>query len=429
MRHTAWLAWVLGGAQSMGVLSACSAIVGVHDLPSGDNDASEANKANKPGGDADASDSGTESDPDSSLRSGLQPDVIQVALGAEHTCARKPDGTVQCWGDNSTGQLGTGITTESMHPTEQDLGILDAVAIASGRSHTCVVHATGRVSCWGDNRSGQVGRSEPLTAPSPHAVPNVSDAATIAAGDAFTCIIQNSGLVVCWGDGSAGQVGNGSKAPLVAPTTVRGLSNVTALAAGESHACAVSQGQVFCWGSGEFHQLGGSVAEALTPQPVPFITDVTSVAATNRSTCALLQNGSVWCWGANDTGQLGTGVASETPSETPLAVDGVDALAIASGAEHVCALTRSHQISCWGRGYEGQLGDGNVRYASFQPQAAPVSVSGITSTARDIGAGGNHSCAPTYGGAIVCWGENTKGQLGNGTTDNEFSPVGVLGYP
>lgn len=429
MRQRTWLAWVLGTAQSIGVLSACSAIVGVHDLPSSDDNASEANETT---GDANANDSGTsgtESDLDSSLRSGLQPDVIKVAPGAAHTCALKPDGTVQCWGDNSAGQLGTGITTESMHPTEQDVGILDAVAIASGQRHTCVVHATGHVSCWGDNRNGQLGRDQPSMAPSPHAVPNVSDAVDVAAGDAFTCIIQYLGSVVCWGDGSAGQIGNGSKAQRVPPTTVSSLSNVTALAAGQSHACAVSQGQVFCWGGDASHQLGEDGADSLTPQPVPFITDATSVAATSRSTCALLQNGSVSCWGANDTGQLGTGVASVTPSETPAAVDGVDALEIAAGAEHVCALTRNHQISCWGRGDEGQLGDGNVHNARFQPQASPVNVSGIISTARDIGAGGNHSCAPTNGGAIVCWGENTNGQLGDGTTDNGFSPVGVIGYP
>ncbi len=140
----------------------------------------------------------------------------------------------------------------------------------------------------------------------------------------------------------------------------------------------------------------------------------------SESTCILTKDGGVKCWGDNAFGQLGNG--TKTDSLSPVDVTGLtsEVLAISTGAYHACALTTAHGIKCWGDNRRGQLGDG-----SFNSSSTPVDVIGLTSGVHSVSAGLNHTCALTDVGAVKCWGENMSGQLGDTTHDGSNRPVSV----
>ena len=411
----------LAAFAGVALLGACSAIVGVEDVT-----------LRKDSGATDGYISADTSDRDTNDRP--VENVLEVALGLSHTCARKTDLTVKCWGDDTSGQTGTGGTVADagvvITPSVVN-GITDAIRIGSGKSHTCIVHKGGTVACWGDDTDGQLGDGKTNARSNvPVDVPGLSGAVAVACGASFTCAVLETGGVSCWGNGLAGQLGNGAMRSQPSPGAVTGLDHVVAMTAGESHACAVKDdGALFCWGDGFDGQLGnGDQMGRTVPTAVPTITNVAIVAGGARSTCALQKSGAVYCWGENSLGQLGSGAANATPNPSPTVVSGLDAIALRAGSEHACAVTRTGSVVCWGAGDHGQIGDGQPREAGA-PTPSPTGVQGITGAVK-VGTGGNHSCATTPN-AILCWGQNDRGQLGTGSAGDagSLSPDSVIGAP
>lgn len=404
--------------------AACTAIVGVEDVTLA--------RARDGGGtfqdDAEVTDDAEVID-----ASALPEASVQLALGYLHTCVRKLDGKIQCWGDNGAGQLGDGIPFEagprSPAKVPQDVaGIADAVQLASGLSHSCVVRRAGTVACWGINSFGQLGDGTTQRSSSAVAVTGVADAVLVAAGTSFTCAMLRDGTAKCWGANYAGQLGDNSKIDRATAAPVMQLSGVTGIATAEYHACAiVSGGNVQCWGKNAEGQLGnGNTMESLLPTPIASLTDIVQVVAASRFTCALARSGQVHCWGANNLGQLGTGSPNAAPNPSPAVTAVSDALAIWVGYEHACAVRRSGEVRCWGAAGNGQVGSGAVPDDASIPK--PTAVVGVTG-ALGISTGGDHSCATTASGAVFCWGANSLGQLGNGTTSRAYAAVPVTGYP
>ena len=408
-------------------LVACNGIVGVEDV----------RLRKDSGGAADVSEEDPFIEDDSGpTDSGIQPgpNVLEVALGLQHTCAKKPDGTVKCWGDTSHSQSGTGSAGDGgLFATPQIVDVNDALHIAAGQYHTCIVRTSGKVACWGENADGQIGtgvaNGPPITKPTD--VGGISDAIGITCGASFTCALRSGGGVLCWGNGLGGQLGTGTKQIQPSPVAVSTLPNAVAISAGESHACAVkADGKVACWGDNVNGQLGsGDLVERTTPTVIASLDAMGIVASAARSTCAAKKTGGVFCWGANEIGQLGSGAANPTPNPSPTAVSGLDAIALWAGSIHACAVRRGGAVACWGAGFQGQIGDGQPRALVTTPTASPTAVSGI-SNAIGVGTGGNHSCAPTAPGGILCWGENLHGELGKGVAGGQLrSPESVLTYP
>jgi alpha-tubulin suppressor-like RCC1 family protein len=404
---------------------ACNAILGVEDVKL---------KKGKDGAIEEEEDTGSLPPEEDGTPIVTRPNLFQAALGDLHSCARKPDLTVRCWGDDTQGQLGAGLTSDGgLIPNPVDVpGIDDAVDIASGKNHTCVARKDGKVSCWGYNLDGQLGNGESSNRHStPVDVKGLTGAVAVAAGGNFSCAARGGGSVACWGGNGNGQLGKGDEAPALTPAVVLDLTGVIAISAGQAHACAVkSDGSVACWGDGLNGQLGqGTPKSSSKPVSVASLPEAVQVAAGERSTCALTRTGSVLCWGANEVGQLGSGATNANANASPTNVSNLsDATAIWSGRNHTCAVRKGGAVVCWGSGSRGQLGDGQPRTDGGGPQPSFVPVSGIQ-TATNVGSGGDHSCAPTKTNAIVCWGANDRGQLGNGTTKSELSPVSVTGYP
>jgi trimeric autotransporter adhesin len=253
-----------------------------------------------------------------------------------------------------------------------------------------------------------------------------AEGARLAAGLGHTCAVTADGAVKCWGLNEQGQIGDGGTANASGPTQVSGLdSGIVGVAAGGNHSCALSEdGGVRCWGWNINGQLGdGSRETRLTPVAVSGLsTGVAAIVAGYAHTCALTTAGAVKCWGDNLKGQLGDG--STDDRDTPVAVSGLSSgvVAITAGAFHTCAVTEGGAVKCWGDDERGQLGNGTT--GEFH---TPVDVVGLSSGVKAVAAGIEHTCALTETGGVRCWGLDSSGQLGDGGTANSDTPVAVSG--
>lgn len=358
-------------------------------------------------------------------------DAVDVVGGDAHTCALLSDRTVMCWGDDSFGQLGNDSSLSSRSLPAAVFGLSDVMEIDAGARHTCALRTDGSVLCWGEDTSGQLGNGSVTgNQPMPGVVAGLTSVTAIATGGSHTCAARTGGSVSCWGSDSFGQLGNGSAttgnqtSPVAASVT-----GATAITAGQSHTCALTAGVLRCWGSDSSGQLGNDAALASQTQPVAVattsgLTGVVAIDAGGFFTCALTSAGRVFCWGADSNGQLGNDMATPTSVGTPVETTTSTGLsgvtAIVAGNAHACAVDGTGQLWCWGSDSAGQLGDG----APMTTQPTPVRVAiatGMTSSTI-VAAGGSHSCA-VAGGLVWCWGRNAQGQLGDGATTGRPEPA------
>ncbi|MBV9947259.1 MAG: hypothetical protein JOZ69_10460, partial [Myxococcales bacterium] len=370
-----------------------------------------------------------------------------IAAGLTHTCELLANGTVQCWGDNSFGELGqlsAGGPPRLAPVPVQGLSNVTVTAISGSEDLVCALLSDQTVECWGKGYG-----------PNPVFISNQSGSklsgvlGISASGASWThaCAVLQGGTVSCWGDNEWGQLGNGQHDPddaglgsgqgstIAVPVT--GLSGVSQVVAHGHGTCALlSNGTVQCWGANNSGELGvGTIATACPPPyglppenwfcslvpaaPIPGLNNVTALAAgPGDFICALQNGGTVSCWGQNNLGELGDGTT--TDRLTPVPVTGLNgsATAIAAGTDHVCALV-SGAVECWGSNGSGQLGNGST--ANGWP--TPVNVVGVGG-ATSVSAGGSHSCALLGDGSVACWGQNTDGQLGDGTQVSSPVPQG-----
>ncbi len=359
---------------------------------------------------------------------GLGSGVSALSAGGYHMCALTSAGGVKCWGDNGFRQLGDGTVSNRAIPTDV-IGLGSGVsAISAGPyEHTCALTRAGGVKCWGHNQFGQLGNGTVAVSGTPMDVMGLSsDVGVVSAGGQHTCVLTRAGGAKCWGYGVFGELGNGAAVDYAIPVAVSGLSSgVAAISVGGSHSCALTGvGNVVCWGNNAFLQLGnGTTTDSGIPVEVVALNGgVRSSDAAWNHTCALTRAGGVKCWGYNGSGQLGDG-ATSWGSGTPTDVVGLsDVSAVSAGGEHTCALTRAGGVKCWGGNWAGQLGDGSTTNSVI-----PAEVIGLSSGAIAISAGWQHTCALIDAGGVKCWGTNVVGHLGSGTASDSSTPVDVAG--
>lgn len=246
----------------------------------------------------------------------------------------------------------------------------------------------------------------------------------LAQGREHGCALLQGGRVKCWGENGFGQVGNGSDQPATTAVEVPALgSGVSAIAAGMYHSCAVLNGGLRCWGVNSSGQLGdGSTTQRSTPVAVQGLgSGVVGVDLGIEHSCALLADGSVSCWGGSGFGRLlGDGSGSNRPVPGPVPALRSDVLQVSLGNDHSCARLQGGRLRCWGNNFGGPLGDN-----SEVPRPEPVDVAGLTAGVSQVDLGlGGQSCAVVDGGAR-CWGENTFGQLGDGSSFGVPRPQAV----
>ena len=366
---------------------------------------------------------------------GLQ-NVVAVATGLSHSCAMTA-GAIRCWGDNSQGQLGSSATGTSGSTTQLTLVpiVIDPVAIAAGAQHTCAVRLNGQVLCWGQNSNGQLGEGTMTSLAEPVPVTGLAGGVKVTAGATFSCAATNDGAVFCWGDDHYGQLGTGHDVVRPLPTTI--AVEADQVTAGGAHSCAVGRavlpggGDDFvCWGSDQAGQLGDNGDEDRSlPTPIKPSQLPGGVSAGALHTCAVDQSARLWCWGRGSSGQLGPSHLVDTPFPTEVALpSGANqAAAVASGGAHSCVLVNpadglGGEIFCFGDNSYGQLGDGTL---TSRPTPALVSLGPTAVRATAVTAGSAHTCAIDVTGQAWCWGRGDSGQLGDGAGVNQPTPTPV----
>lgn len=329
----------------------------------------------------------------------------------------------------------------------------DAVSVTVGSDHSCALRKTATGSdyaafCWGSDEFGQLGTTASADSSTPLIVSTLlEDVRQIAAGRDHTCAVKGDGSLWCWGRNNAGQLGLGDKIDRETPQQVALPTNVTAayVRAGTSHSCAVASNsatpsnfEMYCWGSNSFGQLGtNDQVERLNPALSDISAPVSGIALGSSHTCALRQ-GSVGCWGNGFKGQVGNG-SSALVNSTPQFVDDAGggllngSKIIDTGAEFSCAMVEdfdagvgiTETIFCWGDNASRQIGRADTSL-DFN-QAVPLFEFTRITTGDDFACG-----YADFGGSLrlQCWGNNSEGQLGRGTTGGSFaSPDDVFGVP
>ncbi|OLD64987.1 MAG: hypothetical protein AUI47_03400, partial [Acidobacteria bacterium 13_1_40CM_2_68_5] len=382
--------------------------------------------------------------------------AVAVVAGNWHSLALKKDGTVWAWGYNDSGQLGNGTT--STNPTSTPVQVSDLigiVAIAAGGYHSLALKADGSVWAWGDDTSGQLGNGSTANASRPVRVSGISAATAIAAGGYHSLALANGGLY-SWGNDYYGQLGDGGYYDSAMPLRIQAGTSITRIVAGEfqSMAIAGATGGILQWGynypnsvapsttltnvmaiaaggrqsmaleaSGQISQWGLTIAK--TPVAVPGAPSNISLIASGGFHDLVLQQGSsypyttVWAWGFNGDGQLGNG--SLLGSATPMTVGWPPTASILAAGRYFSLVGSGISVYGWGDDFRGQLGFlGEPRYAT--PQIGPIFQFNI----RRLAAGGYHAIGVDDGQAIKAWGDDTYGQIGNGTVSSSPSrPVPV----
>ena len=304
-------------------------------------------------------------------------------------------------------------------------------------------------------------------------VPIEVNAPSVHVGSHHACSLGASGIALCWGDNSAGQLGVPSGATVVGRVVVSGGMRFNTLTLGERHTCGLTfDGAAYCWGDPVGGRLGGGQRSGFitTPELVSGSHQFASLSAGGETTCGATDAGHVYCWGrfgltvgpisaetcteASDKGSTRTYFCSHVPVRMSL----VDVLAADSFFEQVsgkcartslgtvfchdaeraafvrrqgfgpfatiernCGLTTLGAAWCWGSNSRGQLGDGTT-----QNRAAPVAVVG-GHTFTQLAGGADHTCGLTAAGEVWCWGLNNLGQTGTSILRNPVTPVRVRG--
>jgi alpha-tubulin suppressor-like RCC1 family protein len=365
---------------------------------------------------------------------------VYVVTSDSHSCARKTDGTLWCWGNNQYGQLGTGDTNPRAIPTQVEgltgvtgVYLPTAIGVVSSRTaSTCARRNDSTLWCWGNNDSGQLGTNDTMLRIRPVQVdPDGLGASfhNMQAGAAFGCLRKTDNTLWCWGNNESGQLGLGDHdrrlvPKQVAPDTLPAIAQVYS---GENHACAVSaDGTLWCWGDNRYGQLGtGDQQPRLVPVPIDPMglgSGVTSVFAGDNHTCAVRSDGTLWCWGDNRYGQLGTRDTMNRlkPTQIDFELIGSGVSVVTAGGQHTCAGRTDGTLWCWGRNSDGELGTG---VPDNSPMPVPVDSRQMNVTVVEVYAGGTHTCARTADSALWCWGGNAFAQLGLPGVSGETMPT------
>lgn len=356
-----------------------------------------------------------------------------VSSGGIHTCALTTGGAAYCWGDNRSGQLGNGSTTSSTTPVPVSGGHTFAlISAGSDSAHTCGLTTAGAIYCWGQNNYGQLGNTTPAVSTTPLAVTGGLTFAAVTTGWQHTCGVTAAGAAWCWGSNGGGELGNGTPNGGATPTAVAGGLTFARLSAGNFLTCgATSAGPGYCWGVAG--RLGSGVR---TNSPVPVAVagglSFATVSAASH-TCATTTSGAAYCWGWDADGQLGDGpydpMVLGYERLAPVSVlGGLTFTGLTTGYWFTCGVTAAGEAWCWGANDAGQLGNGSTtgpELCYITPCShTPVAVAGKHSFSA-VSSGNFHTCGLTPSGSIYCWGDNNRGQLGNGSTTSSSTPVRV----
>ena len=357
--------------------------------------------------------------------------VTSVAAGDNHACALTAGRDLWCWGQSNYGELGNGGTVSGTPAHSAGPVQVNGTGyrqVSAGDTNTCAVRTDDSLWCWGNvttlGHSGAFGDS-------PTPVQVTGSWREVDLGGLTACAINTADELWCWGAGMSGQLGDGNGTNSDAPVQVPG-SWSTVSTGGEDYptggaTCAIDTGgKAWCWGENSQGRLGiGDNSDSTTPVAVDSTATWSSVSVGYLSTCGIQTDGSAWCWGYNADGELGDGTMAVHLSPNPVTVGGSTPWKqIAVGLQHACGVQTDGTGWCWGWNEHGQIGNG-THVTTYYPETVPSRLPG---TWAWVAAGFFSSVGADVGGSPWAWGDDAKGQLGDGGAAVESdSPLAVAG--
>jgi len=374
--------------------------------------------------------SGTVGDP----KAGCEERWASVTAAAYHTCARRMDDAVFCFGNGGSGRLGNGLGLHQPAPVQAGAAS-NWAQIAAGSGHTCGIKKTGSLWCWGAGNFGQLGLgyTDAQTLPAWISLDRIFT--SVAAGENHSCAVENDGTLSCFGRNQAGQLGIGTTDNQLLPTRV----SVDPLAtepdkdwkevfAGRDTTCATKiDGRLYCWGQNSELQVsrkdnstGTFVTSPFLVETAPMSADADwATASVGFSTCAVKTDGRLYCWGRGNEGQLGTG-ALAAASALPLQIGADKAWkSVRANTYHICALDDQDEMYCWGRNQGAQISEAAPGWV-----LAPLAIAPGTAWA-DYAVGQVHTAGVTKDGRVLTFGSRVFGQLGDGTMSLWTTPADI----
>ncbi len=357
--------------------------------------------------------------------------VPQLSLGQVSSCVLTPRGEVWCWGRVDLSTPTIGVPPRRFTPS--DTSVRFAV-LAVGTS-SCAISTKRRLYCWGSNIYGEVGDGTRTPRLTPTEIAPDQRFDLVAVGAYATCAVSVARDLYCWGRGDFGALADGTYEEgyvRLGPARVGSAPQFTTLMGGAQFCGIRETRQVYCWGQvpGSFDEKARWIDGACTdsyfirflergcarPTPLPDLHAAVGLSVGNvgPTGCVLTPEQQVRCWGDGWLGTLGNGIAGfGVHSVIPEPIQSsAQFRQVTMGSAHACALTVSNEALCWGNNYRGAVGNGSGASGNgFVIVAAPVPVSG-GHTFRRIASGGNHVCAMKVDLSVWCWGSGLEGQLG-----------------
>ena len=334
------------------------------------------------------------------------PRWVSVSARGSYTLALNNKGRLYAWGNNSSGRLGDGTTTDRSTPTR--VGTASNWArISPGSGHSLAINTKGELYAWGGNNYGRLGDGTTTARKTPTRIGTASNWEHIAVGRSFNLAINKDGELYAWGRNSLGQLGDNTETDRHRPTRIGTASNWTDIAAGYNHSLALnSNGELYAWGNGKSKK----------PTRIGTASGWKSIAAGRVHAFAISGRDELYAWGSNNFGQLGDGTTTRQSEPKKI---GSSTWSQVLSWYHTLAINKNGELYGWGYNRNGRVGDGTTTNRS-----TPVQI-GSASDWTSVSAGGGHSMAVNSKGELYAWGLNSSGQLGDGTTTNRSAPIKI----
>ena len=377
--------------------------------------------------------------------------ITQISLGGAHSSAITSEGRLFTWGKNDYGQLGDGTTTDCYIPTD----ITSWFNLVEGETitkitlrfwHSAALTSDGRIFTWGSNSDGELGdgtttdRYIPTEITSQFNLNEEETITEITLGGYHSSAITTEGRVFTWGWNRYGQLGDGTTTSRITPTEITSQFNlsvgetITKIALGNYSSSAITtDGRVFTWGDNTEGQLGdGTTTVRYIPTEITSQFNlsvgetITQIILGGFHSSAITSEDRVFTWGRNNSGQLGDGtttsryIPTEITSQFNLNEEEIIRTIYLNGS-HSSAITSEDRVFMWGWNAYGQLGDGTMTNRYIPTEVTSQFNFSEEETITQISLGACHSLAITSKGGVFTWGWNEYGQLGDGTTTNQYN--------